>query len=129
MDERGAAGRPALDEGRPPLTGRPSERAMPSRRAARTPGTRSSRPAPRARRPNIEETDPLDAEDIALARLQAELRKTEAMPAPPRAAARGRTTIRLPDAMLERLRARARRDHTTLSQVIEAALERHLKSA
>jgi hypothetical protein len=83
----------------------------------------------RARPPRIQETDPLDAEDIALARLQAELRKREAVPAPPRAAGRGRTTIRLPHAMLARLRARARRDRTTLSQVVEAALERHLKNA
>ncbi len=101
---------------------------MPSRRATRTPGTRPSRPAPGTRPPSIEETDPLDAEDIALARLQAELRKTEAVPALPRAAARGRTTIRLPRALLARLRARARRDRTTLSQVVEAALERHLES-
>jgi hypothetical protein len=98
---------------------------MPLRRA-RASGTRA---APRTPRPNIHETDPLDAEDIALARLQAELRKTEAVPAPPRVPARGRTTVRLPQPLLARLRARARRDRTSLSRVIEAALERHLRNA
>jgi hypothetical protein len=77
------------------------------------------------------ETDPLDAEDIALARLQAQVRKTEGVPLPGRrsAATLSRTTVRIPTALLQRLRERARREKLTLSAVIEAAIERHLKTS
>jgi predicted DNA binding CopG/RHH family protein len=71
----------------------------------------------------------LDAEDIALARLQAHLRKAEAIQAPrtPASSADRRTTIRIPDALLSRLRERARRDGVTPSEVITQALERFLR--
>ncbi len=83
---------------------------------------------PRARKPVIEEAGPLDAEDLALARLQAELRKRERLPESRQAdAAVGRTTLRLPGGLLARLRSRARRDKCTLSQVVAAALEKYLR--
>jgi hypothetical protein len=72
----------------------------------------------------------LDAEDIALARLQAHLRRTEAIHAAPSAGATvlRRTTVRLPAVLLTRLRERAKRDGVTPSQVVEEALERLLRS-
>jgi hypothetical protein len=74
---------------------------------------------------------PLDAEDIAMARLQAHLRKAEAIRAPGRR--RGtttptRTTLRLPREILSSVRDRARREGATISEVVEAALERYLQS-
>jgi len=74
---------------------------------------------------------PLDAEDIALARLQVQLRRTEAIRVP---GSRGvptltRTTLRLPREMLRKVRDRARQEGATISQVVEVALERYLKSA
>lgn len=72
---------------------------------------------------------PLDAEDIAMARLQAHLRKAEAIRAPGRR--RGtplsRTTLRLPREMLQHVRDRARREGSTVSEVVEVALERYLR--
>jgi hypothetical protein len=99
---------------------------------ARKGGTGEGRRAVRrtARRSTqLAETDPLDAEDIALARLNAQLRKTEARPAPsPRVAdALSRTTVRLPGEMLQRLRAQARREKRTLAEVVRAALDGYLK--
>ncbi len=83
----------------------------------------------KASRVQIAETDPLDAEDIALARLQVQLRETEGVPPPRRPpASLSRTTVRLPTEMLQRLRERAKREKLTLSEVIEAALERHLRT-
>jgi hypothetical protein len=71
----------------------------------------------------------LDAEDIALARLQAHLRKAEAIHTTTRpAAALRRTTVRLPAALLARLRERAKRDGASPSQVVEKALLRFLRS-
>lgn len=72
----------------------------------------------------------LDAEDIALARLQAHLRKAETIHAPARSGVRPRTrtTVRLPREMLQRVRERARREGLTLSDVVEVALERYLRS-
>ncbi len=71
----------------------------------------------------------LDAEDIALARLQAHLRKAEAVhpSSGPRKSVRGRTTISLPAEMLRHLRERARREGLHLSKIVEAALAQHLK--
>jgi len=73
---------------------------------------------------------PLDAEDIAMARLQVHLRKAEAIRAPNRR--RGtplsRTTLRLPREMLQQVRDRARRQGATISEVVEVALERYLRS-
>jgi hypothetical protein len=73
---------------------------------------------------------PLDAEDIAMARLQAHLRRTEAIRTP---SARGfpalaRTTLRLPHEILRKVRDRARREGATISLVVERALERYLRS-
>jgi hypothetical protein len=72
----------------------------------------------------------LDAEDIAMARLQAQLRRTETIQAPARPAASRprRTTVQLPDALLTRLRDQARRDGATASAIVERALERFLRS-
>jgi len=72
---------------------------------------------------------PLDAEDIAMARLQAHLRKTEAIPAPSRRRSTplGRTTLRLPREMLQHVRDRARREGSTISEVVEVALQRYLR--
>jgi len=72
----------------------------------------------------------LDAEDIAMARLQAQLRRSETIQAParPTASRPRQTTVRLPDALLERLRDRARRDGATASAIVERALERFLRS-
>jgi predicted DNA binding CopG/RHH family protein len=71
-----------------------------------------------------------DAEDIALARLQAQLRKSETIQAPPLApTVSRRVTLRLPGPLVERLRIRARRDGLTLSDLIGKAAERFLRSA
>lgn len=72
----------------------------------------------------------LDAEDIAMARLQAQLRRAETIHAPayPTASRPRRTTVQLPDALLARLRDRARRDGATASAIVERALERFLRS-
>ena len=74
---------------------------------------------------------PLDAEDIAMARLQAHLRRTEAIRAPGsrRAPALTRTTLRLPQEMLRKVRDRARQEGATISQLVEMALERYLRSS
>ena len=73
---------------------------------------------------------PFDAEDIALARLQAHLRKTEAIrtPSRQRIAALARTTVQLPRGMLQQVRDRARRQGATVSNLVEKALERYLRS-
>ncbi len=71
---------------------------------------------------------PLDAEDIALARLQAHLRKAETIQTATRpAASLRRTAVRLPAALLARLRERAKRDGATPSEVVEKALLRFLR--
>ncbi len=72
----------------------------------------------------------LDAEDIALARLQAHLRRTETIHAvlPSAATPQRRTTVRLPAVLLARLRERAKREGVTPSEVVEEALERLLRS-
>ncbi len=72
---------------------------------------------------------PLDAEDIAMARLQAKLRKAEAIPVPDRDARLSRTILRLPGEMLKRLRERARRERTSISAIVRASLERYLRSS
>jgi hypothetical protein len=72
----------------------------------------------------------LDAEDIAMARLQASLRRAETIQAAPRAAASllGRTTVRLPVDLLTRGRDRAERESATFSEIVARALERFLRS-
>jgi hypothetical protein len=99
------------------------------------PARKAPRPAPtpprRAVKRSVPETPHLpDAEDIALARLQAQLRRTEALPRPSRrAAAAGRTSLRLPADLLQQLRGRARRDGVTLARLIQVALEQYLKQS
>jgi predicted DNA-binding ribbon-helix-helix protein len=65
-----------------------------------------------------------------MARLQAHLRRTESLHAPARPVVSNlrRTTVRLPAALLDRLRDRARRDSMTVSEVVELAVERFLRS-
>ena len=73
----------------------------------------------------------LDAEDIAMARLQASLRRAETIQAAPREAAApllGRTTVRLPADLLTRGRDRAERESATFSEIVARALERFLRS-
>jgi hypothetical protein len=97
----------------------------PARGGGRTAPAR--RPA-RAGRPT-ETVVPLDAEDIAMARLQAHLRKTEAIRAPSRGVATlSRTTVRLPREMLQQVRNRARREGVTVSDIVEVALKRYLRT-
>ena len=71
----------------------------------------------------------MDAEDIAMARLQAQLRRTETiqMPARARAGSSARTWVRLSGEVLQRLRDRARKTGVGLSDIMEAALARYLK--
>jgi len=89
---------------------------------------RGGKKTPHPRRPGP--VVPLDAEDIAMARLQAHLRKAEAiqLPGRRRVTTPARTTLRLPREMLNRVRDRARREGATISEVVEAALERYLQS-
>jgi len=71
----------------------------------------------------------LDAEDIALARLQAHLRKTETIQAPPLGVSPlSRTSVRLPTELLRKVRERARREGLTVSEIVEGALESYLRS-
>ena len=74
---------------------------------------------------------PLDAEDIAMDRLQAHLRRTEAIRTPGSRdfPALARTTVRLPHELLRKVRDRARREGATLSLVVERALERYFRSS
>ncbi len=71
----------------------------------------------------------VDAEDIALARLQAQLRKSETVHSPsgPRKLSRSRTTLSLSAELLRDLRLRARREGLRPSQIVEAALAQYLK--
>jgi hypothetical protein len=63
-----------------------------------------------------------------MARLQAHLRKAEAIRAPSRPRdALGRTTVRLPQETLQQVRDRARREGGTVSDVVAAALRRYLR--
>ena len=98
----------------------------PRRSGQRTSGAR------RAARPGRHKhlVVPLDAEDIAMARLQAHVRKAEAVRAPSRrrGTTLSRTTLRLPREMLQQVRDRARGERTSLSAVVQAALARYLKS-
>ena len=101
--------------------GKGDQKGRPPRTAARRPTGRS-----RLREAVVS----LDAEDIALARLQAQLRRTETIhaAAPSAVAAPRRTTVCLSVALLARLRDRAKRDGVTASEVVEEALQRFLRS-
>lgn len=65
-----------------------------------------------------------------MARLQAQLRQSEAIHGPRRPAAASivRTTVRLPRKLLDQVKARARREGMNLSEVVEVALERYFRS-
>ncbi len=74
---------------------------------------------------------PVDAEDIAMARLQAQVRATEGIQTSRRKTSRSpsrRTTVQLPLQLLEQARDRAKRDELSVSEVVRAALERYLKA-
>jgi hypothetical protein len=104
---------------------------MANRRPGRG-GQRTSAPRRAARSGRVKHlVVPLDAEDIAMARLQAQLRKAEAIRAPNRRGGTtlSRTTLRLPRETLQHARDRARRERTSLSAVVQAALARYLKIA
>lgn len=97
--------------------------------AKKRPGRKSGSLGAEKRR--VSPVVPLDAEDIAMARLQAHLRRTEGIRAP---GIRGgpvltRTTLRLPPEMLRKVRDRARQEGATISQLVEMALERYLRSS
>ena len=64
-----------------------------------------------------------------MARLQAHLRKTEAIRGPqrPDVSRPTRTTVRLSLELLQHVRDRARREGTTISKIVEVALERYLR--
>lgn len=103
---------------------------MANKRPVRTEGrTASARRPGRASRPT-ETVVPLDAEDIAMARLQAHLRKTEEIRGPNRrdVSVLIRTTVRLPREMLLQVRNRAQREGATVSEIVETALRRYLRS-
>ena len=72
---------------------------------------------------------PIDADDIAMARLQAHLRKAEAIRGPQRPGVTPltRTTVRLSLEMVQHVRDRARREGTTISKIVEVALARYLR--
>jgi hypothetical protein len=73
---------------------------------------------------------PLDAEDIALARLQAQVRRTETIrtpPSPPVEPLR-RRTVPVPPDLVQQTMQRARRDGVSISDVVAAALKRYLRS-
>lgn len=92
---------------------------------ARKPKREPARPAAR------EAVLPLDAEDIALARLQAQLRRRETIQPPAGGGgetAVGRTSLRLPEPILRLARERARRQRVTLSAVVQAALDHYLRA-
>ena len=99
-------------------------------RATRTNTTAARRPDPRpskSRRALL----PVDAEDLAMERLQAALRETEAGPASPGRAARPalrRASVMLPLPLLERARSRASREAATLSDLVRRLLEQYLAS-
>lgn len=65
-----------------------------------------------------------------MARLQAQLRQTEAIRTArrPATASVARTTVRLPRKLLEQVKARARRDGMHSSDVVELALQRYFRS-
>lgn len=81
--------------------------------------------ASKKRRPARPALLPVDAEDIALARLQADVRQSEEIQATTRHRQDG---AGLPADLLDKARQRARRDRVPLSQVIQAALERYLRT-
>ncbi len=88
---------------------------------------RSDAPGPRQHRAVL----PVDAEDIAMARLNAQLRQKETIQTSRRDATHSpsrRATVQLPVPLLGQARDRAKRDALTLSEVVQAALERYLKA-
>ncbi len=64
-----------------------------------------------------------------MARLQAHLRKTEAIRGPKRPGATPltRTTVQLAQELLQHVRDRARREGATVSKIVEVALKRYLR--
>ena len=69
----------------------------------------------------------LDAEDIALARLQAQLRRKETMAQAHPGVAVGRAMIRLPSGLLARTKRRAQQEGVPVSEIVQRALETFLR--
>ncbi len=69
---------------------------------------------------------PLDAEDVALASLEAKVRAEEAQPKLGQAEAPSGLAVRLPRAMILRLRAQAAERNVTASKLVELALAQYL---
>jgi hypothetical protein len=89
--------------------------------------SRARRPAPPDPAVALPEAVPsLDAEDIALARLQAQLRRKETL-TPPRGGALARAMIRLPTGLLAKAKRRAQQDGVPLSEIVQRALEKFLR--
>lgn len=89
---------------------------------------RNAVPSKRARRRSIDpETEmPLDAEDVALASLEAQVRAEEAQADLGLAEPLAGLTVRLPRAVILRLRAQAAERNVTPSKLIELALSQYL---
>jgi len=95
---------------------------------------RSARPDPSAglrtgpsTRLGMETEMPLDAEDVALASLEAKVRAEEAQPKLGQAEAPSGLTVRLPRAMILQLRAQAAERNVTPSRLVELALAQYLR--
>ena len=101
-----------------------------TRRQGDGPRPKALRRSPRPRPPRTPVV-PLDAEDIALARLQAQMRKAETIRGSARRGGTGlvRTTVQLPRETVQAVRRRARRAGLTISEVVKAALAGYLKSS
>ena len=90
-----------------------------------------TRKSSRRREPDVSNGVPdtvpsLDAEDIALARLQAQLRRKETLAQAPGAAV-GRAMVRLPASLLARTKRRAQQEGVALSEIVQRALETFLR--
>ena len=70
---------------------------------------------------------PLDAEDVALASLEAKVRAEEAQPKLGAAEPPSGLTVRLPRAMILRLRAQAAERNVTPSRLVELVLAQYLR--
>ncbi len=92
-----------------------------------TPARKSSRRTEPALPNGVPDVVPsLDAEDIALARLQVELRRKETLAQAPGAAV-GRAMIRLPAGLLARTKRRAQQEGVAISEIVQRALETFLR--
>lgn len=100
-----------------------------------TRGRRSGRPQVRRERSAESEASrdlreeverPLDAEDVALASLEAQVRAKEAQANPGSVEPDAGVSVRLPRAVITRLQAEAAKRHITSSELITRALMQYL---